>query len=172
MRMDNYAFLMIKYKTPSLIKDIHNKLDPNDIYKDDTDNKHSYGIEKDTHVTVVPCMDNDVNIDDIKKLLEPLDKYKIYLTNISKFDNDKYDVLKCDVASMALFKTNADILKKFKSHSEYKEYNPHVTIAYTKKGIADNFTKDTLDKLVMLEPECFWFSYYDSDGNEKELTWK
>ena len=170
--MEKYAFLMIKYKTPYFIKDIWKNLSEDDLYRDDTDSRFNYGLEKDTHVTVVPCMNNDVNINIIKSMLKPLDEYKIYLTNISKFDNDKYDVLKCDVASIPLFNTNSDMLNKFETHSDYKEYHPHVTIAYTKKGVADKFTKDTLDKLIMLEPECFWFSYYDKDDNEKEITWK
>lgn len=165
-----YAFLMIQYDTPEVIKDIHDKLTDDEIYTEE--NEH-YGIEHDTHVTVVPCLDNDINLDDLKKMLLPLEKYKLFLNNISTFsNNEKYDVLKCDASSFILTDTNRKITDKYPTHSEYKEYNPHVTVAYLKKGIADKYTKNILSPLVVLKPKSFHFSYVDKDGNEKDIQFK
>ena len=165
-----YAFLMIDYDTPEIIKDIHNKISDEEIY---TEDNKEYGIEHETHVTVVPCLDNDVNLDEIKKMLEPLEKYKLMLNNISMFtNNEKFDVLKCDANSFILKDTNKKITSKFPTHSEYKEYNPHVTIAYLKKDIGDKYTKDILSPLVVLKPKRFHFSYVDKDGNEKDIYFK
>ena len=168
-----YAFLMIKYNTPSFIKDIQKQLSDDDLYVNNDENSNfHYGKENDTHVTLVPCLDNDVNIDNIKKMLKPLSDYQIFLTNVSKFDNKEYEVLKCDVASMPLFNTNYIIRSKYKTHTEYNEYHPHITIAYVKHGIADKFCKDALDRLIMLEPTSFWLSYYDKNGRKQEMLWK
>ncbi len=165
-----YAFLMIQYDTPEIISDIHDKLTDDEIY----DNENGeYGIEHDTHVTLVPCMDNDVDINELKKMLQPLSKYKLFLNNVSAFsNNDEYDVLKCDASSFILADTNKKITNKFPTHSEYKEYHPHVTIAYLKKGIADKYTKDVLSPLVVLKPKSFHFSYFDKDGNGKDIQFK
>lgn len=165
-----YAFLMINYDTPEIIKNIHDKLSDDEIYTEDNED---YGIEHETHVTLVPCLDNDVDLDDIKKMLEPLDKYKLMLNNISMFtNNEKYDVLKCDANSFILKDTNKKITDKYPTHSEYKDYNPHVTIAYLKKDIGDKYTKEMLAPLVVLKPKCFHFSYVDKDGNEKDTYFK
>lgn len=171
--MDKYGFLMIRYETPEFIKDIHNKIPKEDLYiPNNKDEKFSYGIEEDTHVTMAACLDNDIDLEKLKSLLKPLEEYTILLTNISKFSNDKYDVLKSDVASIVLFQTNTEITKNFESHSEYKEYHPHMTIAYVKCGTGDKFLKEPLDNLVYLKPKEFHFSYYDKNGKEKHETWK
>jgi 2'-5' RNA ligase len=165
-----YAFLMIDYDTPEIIKDIHNKISDEEVY---TEKDKEYGIEHETHVTVVPCLDNDVNLDKIKKMLEPLEKYKLMLNNISMFtNNEKFDVLKCDANSFILKDTNKKITSKFPTHSEYKEYNPHVTIAYLKKDIGEKYTKDILSPLVVLKPKRFHFSYVDKNGDEKDIYFK
>lgn len=165
-----YAFLMIDYDTPEIIKDIHNKISDEEVY---TEKDEEYGIEHETHVTVVPCLDNDVNLDRIKEMLEPLEKYKLMLNNISMFtNNEKYDVLKCDANSFILKNTNKKITSKFPTHSEYKEYNPHVTIAYLKKDIGEKYTKDILSPLVVLKPKRFHFSYVDKNGDEKDIYFK
>lgn len=166
-----YAFLMIRFNTPDIIKEIQEKLSEDDLYYGDG-SRSGFGIETDTHVTLVSCLDNNVDLDDIKDMLEPLDKYQTFLTNISMFDNPDFEVLKCDASSIPLFNTNKLITDKFPTHSEYRDYHPHATIAYVKHGVAEKYTKDVLDKLVVLEPKEFWFSYYDENGNEKEITWK
>lgn len=169
--MEKYAFLMIKYKTPSFIKEIQNKIDNEDLYYSE-DSDVIGGIENDSHVTVAPCMDNDTDISKLKKLLSPLKEYEAFATNISKFTADKYDVLKCDIASIPLFNTNARIKEKYTFHTEFKDYNPHMTIAYVKKGTCDNFLKKILDKLIIMKPTNFWYTYYDKNGNSKKIEWK
>ena len=154
-----YAFLMIDYETPDLIKDLHKKIDNKELYiKDD-----EYGIEKETHVTLVACLENDVDVEELKKYLNKLEEYKIVLTDISKFENEDYDVLKCSAKSMKLNETNKKIRDKFTTHSTYKEYNPHVTIAYLKSGMADKYTKTPLSPLVVLKPKCFHYSWWEDD---------
>lgn len=160
-----FAFLMIDYDTPKVIKDIQEKITDDELYTEDNED---YGIEHETHVTLVPCLENDVDLDELKKMLEPLSKYKLMLNNISTFENEKFDVLKCDASSFILSDTNKKITDKFPTHSDYKEYNPHVTIAYLKKDMADKYKKDMLEPLVVLKPKRFHFSWVDSDGNEKD----
>ena len=91
------------------------------------------------------------------------------MTDISKFECEKFDVLKCAVKSKALKDTNKEIVDKFETHSEYKDYNPHVTIAYMKKGMADKYLKKILDKLILLKAKNFNFSYFDGD-KDKNIT--
>ena len=98
-----------------------------------------------------------------------LSNYDILLTDLSKFECEKFDVLKCSARSKTLFDTNKKILKDFESHSDYKRYQPHLTIAYMKHGMADKYTKEILPKLIHLKPTHFHFSFVDEKGNEKEV---
>lgn len=162
-----YAFLMVDYETPSIIKDLQKKIPSRELYTEE-DNE-DYGLEKQSHVTLVPCLDNDIDIDKLKSYLKPIDEYDIVLTDISKFECEKFDVLKCAVKSKALKDTNKEIVDKFETHSEYKDYNPHMTIAYMKKGMADKYLKKILDKLILLKAKNFNFSYFDGN-KDKNIT--
>lgn len=162
-----YAFLMVDYETPSIIKDLQKKIPSRELYTEE-DNE-DYGLEKQSHVTLVPCLDNDIDIDKLKSYLKPIDEYDIVLTDISKFECEEFDVLKCAVKSKALKDTNKEIVDKFETHSKYKDYNPHMTIAYMKKGMADKYLKKILDKLILLKAKNFNFSYFDGN-KDKNIT--
>ena len=164
-----YAFLMINYDTPEIIKDIHNLLTDDEIY---TEEGKEYGIEHETHVTLVPCLDNDVDLEELKKYLKDISEYDAILTDISKFECEDYDVLKCAAKSKTLYDTNKKIVKIFDTHSEYKEYQPHLTIAYMKHGMADKYLKKILPKLVQLKPKGFHFSYVNENGDEKDIKFE
>lgn len=161
-----YAFLMVEYKMPKFIKDIQDKIKKEELYTEEDND--DFGLEKHAHVTLVPCLNNDVNLDELRKYLKPIKDYKIILTNISKFECEKYDVLKCDVQSDVFKETNKTITNKFDTHTEYKNYQPHLTIAYMKHGMADKYCKEILSKLEYLTPTNFYFSYVDNEGNQKD----
>lgn len=167
-----YAFLMIDYEMPSFIKDLQNKIPNNELYfgTDEEKKDNQYGFEKESHVTLAPCLDSDVDINELKELLLPLKEYKCILNNISIFENDNYDVLKADVKCPNMHKTYNKIKENFVLHSAYKEYHPHMTIAYMQKGMADKYKKKMLDKIEELTPTSFDFSYTNDKGidvNEK-----
>lgn len=158
----NYAFLMIYYKMPDFIKEIQNTIDEEDLYTEE--GSDDYGIEKECHVTLVPCLDNDVDLEELRKYLDDISKYEAILTDISKFENEKYDVLKCSAKSIPLFDTNKKITDNYETYSEYKnEYKPHMTIAYLKPGRAQKYVKDRFEKLMVAKPVNFCFSWHDKN---------
>lgn len=166
--MREYAFMMVDYPECDFIKELKEKIDKEDIYygKDG-----EYGVEDCPHVTLVACLDNDTDLDKLKELLLPLEEYTCMLTNVSVFENDEYDVLKCDVGSVTLYQSNDDIRKVMPSHSEHQEYHPHMTVAYLKRGCAEKYIQDELHKLVILAPKNFHYSWVE-DGKEKEITFE
>lgn len=167
-----YAFLMIDYEMPTFIKDLQNKIPKNELYfgTDEEKKDNQYGLEKKSHVTLALCLDSDADLTKLKELLLPLKEYKCILNNISIFENDDYDVLKADVKCPNMHKTYNKIKENFELHSAYKEYHPHMTIAYMQKGMADKYKKKMLDKIEELTPTSFDFSYTNDKGidvNEK-----
>ena len=128
---DKYAFLMIDFDTPQLISDLWEQISEEELYTEVDNSGNKFGIEEKTHVTVAPCLDNNITIDDLKKHLKEINRYKMILTNISLFKNENYDVLKCDAQSVVLKDTNSSILSEFPSHSEFTDYHP---LGYTTCG--------------------------------------
>lgn len=154
-----YAFLMIDYDTPEIIKNLHKNISDTEVYTDGD----KYGLEKESHITLVPCLSNDIDINELKKYLNKLSDYKVILSDISKFDCEDYDVLKCAAHSEILNDTNKKIRKDFETFSEHDDYTPHMTIAYMKKGMADKYLKNALPKSIILKPKNFTFSWWDND---------
>ena len=99
---------MIEYETPKFIKDLQNSIKKEELYTEEDND--DYGLEKASHVTLVPCLDNDINLDELKKFLKNISEYDIILTDISKFECENFDVLKCAVKSKTLKNTNKEIV--------------------------------------------------------------
>ena len=73
-----YAFLLIDFQTPKIIKDIQDKIDKDDIYHGEEGEENdgwNYGLEKESHVTLCPCLDLTVTAKDLKPYLHPLKDY-------------------------------------------------------------------------------------------------
>ena len=165
-----HAFLMVDYENNPFIEELQKKIKKDELYTEEDNN--DYGLETNPHVTLVPCLDNDVDLEKLKTYLEDISEYDILLTDLSKFECENFDVLKCSARSKALLDTNKKIVKDFDTHSEYKEYQPHLTIAYMKQGMTDKYLKKILPKLIHLKPKNFHFSYVDKNGNEKEIKFE
>ena len=165
-----YAFLMVDYISDGFIEEIQSKIKKDELYIEE--NNNDYGLEKEPHVTLVPCLDNDVDLEKLKTYLDDISSYDIVLTDLSKFECDKFDVLKCAVASNNLRDTNKKIVKDFETHSEYKDYIPHLTIAYMKHGMADKYLRKILPKLVRLKASKFHFSFVGKNNEEKEIRFE
>ena len=168
-----YAFLMINLEDRKEIRDIRDRINPEDLYKPEDSTK---GLCKELHVTVVPCLDNSVinQLDDIKEICGSINEINdINYSNIDIFEmKDKdYDILKLNIVSPKLKDLNHKILEKYHSYSEFKdEYKPHATIAYLKKGTAKKYCLAFRGHLP-LNPLCFWLSYKDTEGHELNTKW-
>jgi 2'-5' RNA ligase len=170
---ERYSFLMIDFKMPKLILRLQERIPKDELYfSEDLDDDAEYGLETESHVTLAPCLENDLGLlKELKKVLKPLEEYKARITDISIFENEEYDVLKCSISSEQMVETNSEIGRNFEMHTEYS-YHPHMTIAYMKKGMAKKYRKYVLDELVELEPNNFAFGYRGENGEYKRITWK
>lgn len=166
-----YAFVMVRYDIPQSIQKIQDDI-PDDILYKDENLPNYYGKEEDHHVTVAACLENNTDVEKIKKLLKPIGAYVAYIKGISIFNhNPNYDVVKCDIISQELMNTNKKILSEFESYSEFKdEYHPHLTLAYVKKGHSSDFTQ-SFDKLIEINPKSFLYSWVDN-GKDKQISFE
>ncbi len=112
------------------------------IYNDST---NDYGRETIPHITILygilPQSEQKA-----KQILSKIPKgLSATLGKISKFANgDKpYDVLKIEVSSPTLTKLHNFLRKHCDNNWEWPSYNPHLTLAYVKKGTCDEYVGDS-----------------------------
>lgn len=108
------------------------------LYIDEDDN--SFGREQHPHVTIKYGLVQSYTEDQIRQLLRQVTPFDIQVRGISIFENEKFDVVKFDVDGPELRKLN-EIFSSLPNHDKYPTYNPHMTIAYVKKGMGKRFVK-------------------------------
>lgn len=158
-KKDGYDFgCMMLYIKLDGIKDIHSKIDKKDIYTEDNDS--SYGLEKETHITIKYGFKENVSDHEVLDICRKEKFEDIKFNKISLFENEKFDVLKFDINSKLLNELNEKI-SKFPNEDKYPEYHAHSTIAYIKKGKGKKYVEmfeniDLIgipDKLVYSNPD-------------------
>lgn len=103
------------------------KIDPEEDLK---------GREENPHITVLYGLDTK-DCKEVKKAVGKMEPITVTLGDISFFSNkDKeYDVLKVDVKSNELKQLNDRLNNRLSSSgATFKDYKPHITIAYMEKG--------------------------------------
>jgi 2'-5' RNA ligase len=130
--------------------------------------KH-YGKELNPHVTVMYGL-NENEEKRVKELLAKVPK-KISATlgKISKFENidAPYDVLKVEVYSPHLAKIHEMIRGNFENDYKWPEYNPHVTLAYVKKGTCNEYVGNKMFEGMKIKFENFTYSNGNREQNHK-----
>lgn len=178
-----YGCLMLFLEVPIWEK-IVSVINPEDVY-----DEPGYGIEKEPHVTILYGFHDEVSAEDTFKLFKenmPIKPIDIGVKGISIFENPKFDVVKFDVNSPELTKLN-NVMKSLPHTDTFKEYHPHITIAYVKPGEGKKYVKlfENERKLKGDELVYSWKGHMGKDGeklilkeyeyeelhHEKEDTW-
>jgi len=162
----DYGCVMLHFNFPEMEK-IQDMFNPDDIYEDETDN--SFGLETEAHVTLLYGLHEGISIKNIKSILEKFSFGPCKITNVSLFENEKYDVLKYDVDGDNLSEANLQ-LKKFPHTSDFPDYHPHLTIAYLKPKKGNKYIKALKGINFTLTP--LYATYSQSDGTKEKIDIK
>lgn len=165
----SYGCIMLYFKVDSSWwKKIQNLIDDEDIDRvNGVNGREKY---KDAHVTILYGLHKTIDEDELKKVVEELSVKQIEVKKIGRFKGDTNDVLKFEVDYSFLHKNNK-ILKKFPHTSTFPTYKPHMTIAYLKKGRADDYVQTLPTNLQkILKPSHFVYS--KANGKEVRIDFK
>jgi hypothetical protein len=136
-----FGCVMIYFGFPTDVIKMQDTIRPDHLCTDDGNT----GIELEPHCTLLYGLHEEVTLEDITNVLDKFTFGDVKLHNPSLFENEKYDVLKYDVAypvkgGAFLHKANTE-LKKLPHTTSFPDYHPHSTIAYLKSG-KGNYYKD------------------------------
>ena len=127
-------------ETTRAIKDFGFKIPDKELYTEKGDD--SYGREDKPHITVRYGLET-TDVKDIAPAFEGIDPIKVRFGKVSIFESDNYDVVKIDVESAGLHKANKKVGETVSLPGEtFKDYAPHATIAYVKKGEGKKYIGD------------------------------
>lgn len=121
-------------------EEITSSIDKEDIYEVEGEN---YGIQSNPHVTILYGLHKEVSLDQIKSVFEGIDGgIDISIEGIGVFENERFDVVKFNVVPSETLLDLNNKLSEFPNSNEYPEYEPHITLCYTKKGTGKKYIRD------------------------------
>jgi 2'-5' RNA ligase len=116
-------------------------IDKNDLYEVEEEN---YGIQDNPHLTLLYGLKPNITKEQVEQVLEKSvdgEKIEIEIENIGLFENDNFDVVKFNVKKTEQLQKLFDSLSELPNENTFPDYNPHMTIAYVKKGLGKKYTK-------------------------------
>ena len=129
----DYSNTQVDIKGPAAkkITDLGKSIPDSELYTDQDDD--SYGREAAPHITVRYGLgtDNPGELAELSKVGPITAK----IGKVSIFETDKYDVVKAEIISDSMRAANKKVGELVDLPGEtFKDYQPHATIAYVKKG--------------------------------------
>lgn len=164
-----YATLMVEYETPAFLDELQKTIAPEDLYIDETN--YYFGLEMEYHVTLLPYLENDVDVKELKTYLKDISEYETQLVDVSYFPGEVRDVLKCSVESEAIAETSRAIRNNFSNAYPYPTMIYHLTVAFLKPGCAQKYLQDHIEP-VTIKPTNFLLSYYNEEGERMQIRFK
>lgn len=171
----SYSFgcAMVYFDLPAM-ETMHSQIAKEDIYTSEEEG-NPCGLESEPHVTLLYGIHDKVVEDD--RVLEACMKFHIgdiILHNVSLFENENYDVLKFDVrypinGGAFLHNINSE-LTKLPNTNNYKDYNPHCTIAYLQPGSGKKYVKLFNDLEFEVKPKQIVYSKSDGQKIIKKIA--
>jgi 2'-5' RNA ligase len=116
-------------------------IDKNDLYEVEGEN---YGIQDNPHLTLLYGLKPNITKEQVEKVLENAidgEKIEIEIENIGLFENENFDVVKFNIKKTEQLQRLFDSLSELPNENTFPDYNPHMTIAYVKKGLGKKYTK-------------------------------
>jgi len=116
-------------------------IDKSDLY-DNSD--HEFGLEETPHMTLIYGIHEDeIDPSVIREVIKDnIESFNILIRKIGYFESDDYDVVKYDIEpTKNLLKYRKLFLDSFENTQTFKEFHPHMTLAYVKKGKGKTYAK-------------------------------
>lgn len=116
-------------------------IEKSDIYDD---SQHEYGLEEKPHMTLLYGIHEDeIDPSVIRETMKQnIESFSVEISKIGYFEGEDFDVVKYDIpVTKTISNYRKLFLKTFENTQTFKDYHPHMTIAYVKKGKGKKYEK-------------------------------
>ena len=151
-----FGVVMVTYDLPKWKWFVEKLIDEEDLAPQKNLEGRSYHDKP--HTTILDGLSPEISIDDVKPLLQHLEKIDVEFLNIDFFEGKYFDVVKFNCESPYL-KAQNQIVKTLPHKELYDGYNIHTTIAYVKKGEGQKYVRKITP--FTLKPDGYLFSSPD-----------
>lgn len=127
-RTSSWVYIELPKNIEEICENFWDKIEEDDLFKEEADN----GIETEPHVTVKYALLNE-DVKEIRDVLKGERNGFVELVDTALFPADEYEVLKITVNSEDLDRIH-EKLNRLPHQDRFHIYNPHITLAYLKKG--------------------------------------
>jgi hypothetical protein len=136
----DYGCVMVEVPVSNW-NEITSIINKDDLYEVEGEN---YGIQDNPHLTLLYGLKSNITKEQVEQVLEKAidgGKIDIDIENIGLFENDNFDVVKFNIKKTEQLQKLFDSLSELPNENTFPDYNPHMTIAYVKKGLGKKYTK-------------------------------
>lgn len=170
MKNQNYDFSNTQIQIPEEVSDIIAKAGSKLVKRSDLYSAEK-GYEDNPHITILYGVHSASPPLDLIDALETYPKFVVRLSDITLFRGSetgkKFDVVKIDAESPDLFVFNEIVKETCKYTTEFPDYHPHVTIAYTNPGLYGYLEGNPAFRGLTFVVDRILFSGYD--GLKREI---
>ena len=151
-----YKYGCVMIETPfSNWKEITDMISPEDIYTKDDDD--TFGIQENPHLTIFYGLHSNVKTEVVEDIFREFKgDIKIEGNGISVFENELFDVVKFNINPQVSLQSLFNEFMKLPNSCNYPNYEPHIKIAYVKKGCAQKYINDKIQvKVYDFDRVCY-----------------
>ena len=142
----DYGCVMVEVPVKNW-NEITSTINKDDLYEVEGEN---YGISENPHLTLLYGLKPNITKEQIEEVLKRVidgDKIIVEIENIDLFENENFDVVKFNIKKTEQLQRIFDALSELPNENTYPDYNPHMTICYTKKGMGQKYIRKYIHKL-------------------------
>lgn len=118
------------------------KIIPDDILYFNSNEPDDYGREKEMHITIKFGLTQSYSKEQMGQMLKGTKPFYISILGMDIFQNPEFDVVKFNISGDALHQLRK-VFDALPNADEHKVFHPHMTIAYVKAGMGEQYKKMT-----------------------------
>jgi 2'-5' RNA ligase len=124
--------------SPLLIK-FGQELITDDLLFFDPTGQEDFGREKEPHITIKFGLTQRYSQQQMSEFLKGAKPFSIMIQSLGIFETPRFDVVKFNVQGDEELLRLRGVFNALPNEDAHKEYHPHITVAYVKKGIGKRF---------------------------------
>jgi hypothetical protein len=158
----NYQYGCVMAQVPNMVAkpllDLGQRLVPDNILYHDPMGREEYGRETELHTTIKFGLTQTYSKEQMEQFIRGTKPFYITIWGLDVFENENFDVIKLNVDGPELRRLR-QIFDAMPNTDSYKDYKPHMTIAYVQSGMGKGYKGKSLKAMPQILIDTIKYSY-------------